>query len=161
VDARSVLDRESVNLEPVEQHRERLVLCARRVLGDAHEAEDVAQEVLIRAPHDATEGWLFAVCYRVAIDRLRARQRRKKALAGLAERPRATEGDLPFDLEAVRASLATLAEPYRSAVTLRYLEGLDFPELARRLGTLERTGRTWVGRGLSRLREELAERGEP
>jgi RNA polymerase sigma-70 factor (ECF subfamily) len=144
----------------VEKHRERLVLCARRVLGDADEAEDVAQEVLIRAPRDATEGWLFAVCYRVAIDRLRARERRKKALAALAER-RSSEAELPFDVEAVRASLAALGEPYRSAVTLRYLEGLDFPELAKKLGTIERTARTWVGRGLSKLRETLAERGEP
>ncbi len=119
----------------------------------------MAQEVLIRAPRDATEGWLFAVCYRVAIDRLRARERRKKALLGLAERgPDAAE--LPFDLDAVRASLAALAEPYRSAVTLRYLEGLDFPEVARRLGTIDRTARTWVGRGLTKLREALGE-GEP
>ena len=120
----------------------------------------MAQEVLIRAPLDATEGWLFAVCYRVAIDRLRARDRRKKALAGLAER-RTGKGELPFDLEAVREALGELGEPYRSAVTLRYLEGLDFPELARRLGTIERTARTWVGRGLSKLRESLGERGEP
>lgn len=131
--------------------------CAQRVLGDRHEAEDVAQEVLIKAPRDATAGWLYAAAYRGAIDRLRARERRAKLVraAGAAQAERAAS-ESPFDLEAVRARLAALDEPYRSAITLRYLEQLDFPEVARRLGTIDRTARTWVARGLERLREGLA-----
>ncbi len=132
------------------------MLCAQRVLGDRHEAEDVAQEVLIKAPHDATVGWLYASAYRGAIDRLRARERRAKALRGLAETLPAGGEESPFDLDAVRARLGALAEPYRSAITLRYLEDLEFGEVARRLGTIERTARTWVARGLERLREKLA-----
>lgn len=58
---------------------------ARRVLGDEGEAEDVAQEVLLRGPgarelRDARSigAWLPAVCYRLAVDRLRARKRRQR-----------------------------------------------------------------------------------
>jgi len=138
----------------VDPFRERLVLRARRVLGDVHEAEDVVQETLIKAPAGATEGWLYAATYRGAIDKLRARERRARAVAELARRPRAAE-ESPFDLEAVRGRLASLDDPYRTAITLRYLEGLEFPEVARRMGTIERTARTWVGRGLEKLRDAL------
>jgi len=119
----------------------------------------VAQEVLIRAPGDAPLGWLYAVCYRIAIDRLRARKRRDKALSALALRPANLQGDIPLEVEAVRARLGELADPYRSAVTLRYLEELDYPEIAKRLGTIERTARTWVARGLEKLRKALTDAG--
>lgn len=121
----------------------------------------MAQEVLIKAPRDATAGWLYASAYRGAIDRLRARERRAKALRGLAASsasfaaPSGKTVESPFDLDAVRERLRALDEPYRSALSLRYLEELDFPAVAKRLGTIERTARTWVARGLERLREGL------
>jgi RNA polymerase sigma-70 factor (ECF subfamily) len=147
--------------------RERLAARARRVLRDAHEAEDVAQEALLRVPHGAAavdlRAWLHAVCYRLAIDRLRARRREARALAALALRE--VEGDDSLErsaeAERVRAHLSELPEPYRRAVTLRYLEGLSFPEIAVRMNALERTVRTWVGRGLERLRRRLADEEPP
>jgi RNA polymerase sigma-70 factor (ECF subfamily) len=149
--------------------RERLAARARRVLRDAHEAEDIAQEALLRAPHGAAaravdlRAWLHAVCYRLAIDRLRARRREARALAVLALREVEADDSLERSAQAERvlAHLSDLPEPYRRAVTLRYLEGLTFPEIAMRMNALERTVRTWVGRGLDRLRRRLADEEPP
>lgn len=150
--------------------RDRLVACARKVLHDEHEAEDVAQEVLIREEaglaRDAVSlpAWLFSVCYRVAVDRLRARKRRERAHEARAHevrtieasRGRAEPGLGADEAAKLRASVLALGEPYRTAVTLRYLEGCAFDEVARRMGTIERTARTWVARGLEKLRKEAA-----
>jgi len=151
-----------------DRYRDRLVAYANRVVGDRDEAEDVVQEVFFRAPkasrlRDARSliGWLYAVCYRLAVDRLRERNRRSRALeallpAGPAE-PAAIEAERRDEADRAQAALAGLDEPYRTAVRLRYLDGLEFPEIAHRMGTIERTARTWVGRGLTRLRERLLE----
>lgn len=145
--------------------RPRLAACARRVLQDAEEAEDVAQEALLRLGRarlddpGAVRGWLLATTWRLAIDRSRAR-RRREGLARAAPTPAPAESaDLSAERrdEARRAlrALDQLDEPYRTALRLRCVEGLAFPELARRMGALERTTRTWVARGLTRLREQL------
>lgn len=165
------MDRDAARaVETALAHRATLAEYARRILRDDHEAEDVAQEVALRAreaPRDAGSlgAWLRAVCYRVAIDRVRSRRRRARIERGLDVRE-ATEGSLVLEEVAraseaagVRARVGELPEPYRSALRLRYLEGLEFPEIARRLAAKERTARTWVARGLARLREDAGEIG--
>jgi len=152
-------------LELAERHRERLVGMARGVLGDAKDdAEDVVQEVLTCAASDGTEprspwAWLTTVTYRAAIDVRRRRERRERA-HGRLDPPGTAESAAELAAEAdearrARAALEALADPYRAALRLRYLEGLSYPEIADRLDTLERTARTWVGRGLTQLRARL------
>jgi len=148
-----------------ERHRPALVACAERVLKDREEAEDVVQEVLLKVPRAelrdpaALRGWLFAVCARQALDALRARQRRTR-LAGELPAPGTHEaaGDAAVrgdEARRLRRALDALGDPYKTALTLRYLEGRSFPEIAHHMKTLERTARTWVGRGLTQMRQEL------
>ncbi len=148
--------------------RARLLACARQVLGDAAEAEDVVQEALVKAlaadlrDPAALRGWLFAVCYRLAIDVVRRRTRRGKAHGALTP-PDEEPGSSGLAMrreqqEELHRQLGSLAEPYRSALRLRYLQELEFAEVARRMGAKERTVRTWVGRGLQRLRRRLGGR---
>ncbi len=145
--------------------RPRLVAVAARVLGQA-EAEDVAQEVLLRlmrtgGPDDpgALRAWLVASTWRLAADRKRTAGRRDELVRrGAAARTAPGLAELADTADAAaRAGRAVdgLGEPYRTALKLRYLEGLDFPEVARRMGALERTARTWVGRGLTQVRAAL------
>src|SRR5512134_4001608 len=75
----------------LEVDRGRLISYAARLLGDPAEAEDVVQEAFIRLREAEGRGvvacapaWLHAVCYRIAVDRLRARRREEEALAGAA-----------------------------------------------------------------------------
>jgi RNA polymerase sigma-70 factor (ECF subfamily) len=135
------------------------------VLGDRQEAEDVVQEALARLPQahlrdpHAVGGWLYTTCYRQAIDALRARQRRTRALKLLPapgdQRSAESEAERGDEARRVRRALEALDDPYRTAVTLRYLQGRSFKDVAAEMNALERTVRTWVGRGLTRLRRAL------
>jgi RNA polymerase sigma-70 factor (ECF subfamily) len=58
-------------------------------------------------------------------------------------------------------ALAQLPEDYREAIVLRHLEGLTFPEVARRMNrSLDSVEKLWM-RALARLRQLLGDRHEP
>src|SRR5215218_4392604 len=75
----------------LERLRPRLFGIAYRMLGDVHEAEDVAQETFLRWHRDAgdagdageaPEAWLVAVATRISIDRLRRAETERAAYEG-------------------------------------------------------------------------------
>lgn len=71
--------------------RQRLAAFARRFVGDAWEAEDIAQETLVRAGRglgalrrsDRAEAWLFRICRHAAIDHVRSRRVRRGVWASM------------------------------------------------------------------------------
>ena len=142
--------------------RARLVAYAARTLGGHDGAEDVAQEALLAAEQAGSQsrGWLYAVTYRRAVDRLRREGRASVALARLAQEGRsepsaesiATRRD---EARQLRERLEEVSEPFRTALRLRYLESLSFAEVAAQQETPERTARSRVARGLAQLRELL------
>ena len=75
------------------QMRRRLVSFARRFVKDAHEAEDIVQEVLLRAEEgqsglrteERAENWLFRICRHAAIDHVRARKVRRGVWGSMPE----------------------------------------------------------------------------
>ncbi len=123
----------------------RVLAYAFRVLGDRAEAEDVAQEALIRlwriAP-DWRQGeakvttWLYRVATNLATDRLRARIRRRAGSLDDAPDPvdqgqGAEAGLIEADrMAALQGALDTLPDRQRQAVVLRHLDGLTNPEIA-------------------------------
>lgn len=156
--------------EIARRYRTRLVAYAGKVLQDRDEAEDVAQEAFMKVTRAkeidvrGLAGWLYAVTYRLSVDRLRKRNLRPSLPEGADS---ASREPLPSAIaekreewQQVQAAVSQLEEPYRTAVTLRYVEGMQFSELASRMGTLERTARTWVGRGLTSLRRRLGARDD-
>src|SRR5262245_64931328 len=87
----------------------------------------------------ALRGHLLTAARRLAIDRLRKRVLDARASQGAARRERvegAEESAARADegMRAVR-ELNRLRDPYRAAVRLRYLDGLEFAEIAARLRT--------------------------
>jgi RNA polymerase sigma-70 factor (ECF subfamily) len=127
----------------MQRHLPRVLGFARRTLGEAAEAEDVAQDAFLRlwriAP-DWNPGqaqvstWLWRVVANLCIDRLR-RRGRNTALDDAPEvaddAPGALAGLIATDrAAALDAALLELPDRQRQAVILRHIEGLSNPEIA-------------------------------
>jgi RNA polymerase sigma factor (sigma-70 family) len=139
----------------------------RRVLRDAHAAEDAFQAtflVLARKAAsvgrgEALAGWLYRVAYRAA---LRARSRAGPPTAADLPEPAAAPSDeaLWRDLRPVLdEEIARLPEKYRLPVVLCYLSGLTTDEAARRLGIPRGTVLSRLAWARERLRGRLSLRG--
>jgi RNA polymerase sigma-70 factor (sigma-E family) len=130
---------------------------ARRMLGDAAAAEDVAAEAMARAyarwprvsglPY--RDGWLLRVAANLAIDRMRRRT------PEIVPRPE-PEFEDGVDLRlALNAALLTLAPRQRQAIALHYLGGLSDREVAEALGISLGSVKTHIHRGIARLRARM------
>jgi RNA polymerase sigma factor (sigma-70 family) len=139
----------------------------RRVLRDAHAAEDAFQATFLvlarKAPsigrRQALAGWLYRVAYRVA---LRARSRpAPRPSSELPEPPAPPCDDVLWrDLRPVLdEEVIRLPEKYRLAVVLCYLSGLTTAEAARRLGVPRGTVLSRLAWARQRLRARLSLRG--
>jgi RNA polymerase sigma factor (sigma-70 family) len=118
---------------------------ARMLGGDRAEAEDVAQETMLRLWRIASEWrqgetkvttWVYRVATNLCIDRQRTRARRGQvaldAVPDPADDVPSAEGRLQEAgrLAALEAALAELPDRQRQAVVLRHIEGLTNPEIA-------------------------------
>lgn len=152
----------------------RILGFAARMLGDRAEAEDVAQETMLRlwrqAPvwrpgEAAVATWVYRVAANLCTDRLR--RRRQVPLDAVAEPPDegaagALAGLMAADRAvALQAALDRLPERQRQAVVLRHLEGLANPEIASIMGVGVEAVESLTARGRRALAAALAgRRGE-
>ena len=153
----------TLSAKDLQAHSQWVLLLARRLLRDAGEAEDVAQETWLAALRNPPQGelrpWLGQVCRNFARQHLRSRSRRKdrEHLAASDERgldpvdlvERAEIGKVLVDL------VLGLGEPYRSTMLLRYQEGLSTERIAEVQGLPAGTVRGRLSRAAEKLRAEL------
>jgi RNA polymerase sigma-70 factor, ECF subfamily len=132
----------------VERHQRRVHGLAYRLLGDATDAEDATQETFVRAytrlssylPGGKFASWLLAITSHWCVDSLR-RRRTVSLDAVQASLGWPSGADYPEEL-AVRAEgrvevqrwLATLPEPYRLVLVLRYWHDLSYSEISATIG---------------------------
>ncbi len=168
-------------------HQDRLYSIALRVLGDPGDAEEAAQDGLVRAyramaGYDAARirelrlrPWLATIVLNLCRSRLARRPARTRGALSLDVplpgdlEPRADERRGPAATTDARSAaqdwaglLLTLPPAYRSAVVLRHVDGLSYPDLALALDRPEGTVKAQVHRGLAMLRTafEAAQRLE-
>jgi len=138
---------------------------ARRLVADDHDADDVVQQTFVAAVERPPRAdvplrpWLARVARNFALRTLRGRRRRAalEAVATPRDAP-ASPAESVARTEMLRELVdAVLAlEPvYRDVVIARFLDELDMPDVAARLGVPIETARTRLKRALSMLRDRL------
>ncbi len=140
-----------------------------RILQDRSEAEDAVQEVFTRVwlnarRYDATKArgmtWLIAIARNHAIDRLRARPAPTdgdEALLSLRDPRPSAESRMVAMGEARRIGdcFDALETAKAEAIRGAYLDGRSYEELSARHGVPLNTMRSWLRRGLMKLKECL------
>src|SRR3954469_11541368 len=107
-------------------------------------AEDLTADTFLAAVQaiergtvpDLTVAWLIGVARHKLVDHWRRQSREESGLRLIAEDDVEPEDDvdLRFERAHARAILERLGPHHRSALTLRYLDGLSVPEVAEHLG---------------------------
>ena len=163
----------------VDGHADRLYSIALRLLGDRRDAEEVAQDTLVRAyramsgyPPDRVSSlrlrpWLASITVNLARNKRRRLDDRRppSSLEPMVESgydvvaegrrgPEATAARHESRRE-LAAALLTLSPAVRAAVVLRHVDGLSVAETAEALGRPEGTVKAQVFRGLRELRVAL------
>lgn len=143
----------------------RVVGIAHRIVRDADEAEDVAQDVFVsfyrKHPADAgyAAAWLHAAAAHTALNVIRSRERR-----GRRETADAIARDIPVDPQQqaedaetrveVRRALARIEERSAALLALRY-SGLSYDEIAAALGLRRSSIGTMLRRAEEAFRKEV------
>jgi RNA polymerase sigma-70 factor (ECF subfamily) len=133
-----------------------------RHLVDPGEADDVTQEVYLRAwrslpawrAEAGARTWLLAIARRTCVDAVRKRQRGRRLLVARAEPPEPSAPDPAGEVE-LTALLAVLDPDQRAAFTLTQVVGLSYAEAARVCGCPIGTIRSRVARARGALVAEL------
>jgi RNA polymerase sigma-70 factor, ECF subfamily len=165
----------------VREYQDRLYSFAHRLAGNPQDAEEIAQDAFVRAyraletyPAEriralSLKAWLYQITLNVARNRMRAK---RHAVVSIDERdgdghaawePEDSPENRPdsrFERGRRRADIATLVaglpERYRSALILRYMEGLRLEEVASVLKQPLGTVKSNVHRAVNALREALS-----
>ncbi len=149
---------------------------AAAIVGQGSEAEEVTQDVFLRAWEKAASyqpdkarvaTWLARIARNRAIDVLRrARSRTGRVqdagdLLDLMPDPTAADpldsAEVSLSRRAIRAAVARLPEEQRRPLSLAFLGGLTHQEIAERLGQPLGTVKTRIRDGLHKLRDALGE----
>lgn len=144
---------------------EALVRVARRLLRDPHDAEDVVQDVLVKAhrhwgrivDRDSPDAYVRRMLVNEATSFWRRAVRREFTVpdaARLAE-PGRDETAAVDERDRILAALTRLAPKQRAVLVLRHYEGLSDAEIAHLLSTSVTTVRSNAHRGLANLRTHL------
>jgi RNA polymerase sigma factor (sigma-70 family) len=154
----------------VDRHGAMVWGVCRRVLGNAHEAEDAFQAtflILVRKAGtvrvDGSLGrWLYGVATRVARRARSDAAHRRSAIGGVpppsSDDP-ASEAELRDLCAVVGEELDGLPAKYRCAVELCHLQGMTYDQAARQLNWPVATVKNRLTKGRLRLRQRLARRG--
>ena len=162
---------EAAFAELVRRHIDLVYSAARRMVSDAHLAEDVTQGVFVAlsqnarqlAGHPLLPGWLHRTTQNIAANVVRTnvrRQIREQEAVAMHETTSA-EPDVSWNSISPHLddALGKLSESDRDALLLRYFERKSTKEMATALGVSEDAAQKRVSRAVERLRELFSKRG--
>jgi RNA polymerase sigma-70 factor (ECF subfamily) len=171
------LERETAQADMRRDFEERLAECgplayrvARAVLRNTADAEDVAQEALLRAyrrfnglrDRNRFRAWLVRIAFRIAIDRLRSGKRREQRDTLWSQPEHQPHAGTAEDLAAsnefqahLETALGELPEKLRLALLLAAMEGHTIDEIAGMLGISTGTVKSRIFYARRQLAEKL------
>jgi RNA polymerase sigma-70 factor (ECF subfamily) len=163
--------------EIVQRHKNKIYNYVCRMTNDSPDAEDITQEVFIKAyvsigafRNDASvDTWLYRIATNLVIDRFRRGKRAPQTVPvlddeedPLHELPATERGSDPAaqaqlaELQAeVKRALAGLPPKLRSAIVMHDLEGLSYEEVAAAVGCPVGTVKSRLFNGRNLLKEKL------
>jgi len=163
--------------ELVERFQHRLVAVMHHLVGSAHEAEDLAQEVFLRVyrnrkkyrPRAKFSTWLFTIANNLALNALRDRRRRPvlplevQESGPLGTGPAAPARDVPPAqnlqqqelADVIRRALDGLGERQRVAIVLNKFEDMNYADIADVMGLTPKAVKSLLSRARGKLREAL------
>ena len=152
--------------ELIERYQDAVFAVVRGCVRDTHEAEDVAQEIFIKAFTELGSlrdpalffPWLLQIA-RNAAGRAGAHSRQRPDRFPLPDKAaEVAEEPKPFDrLGYVLSQVEQLPEPYRTTVLLKYERGMSCKEIAEHDGVAVGTVTSRLTRALLLLRTALRE----
>lgn len=157
--------------EVARDHGRRIYNYAYRLTGNADDASDLMQEVLLRVRRGLSgytpgsfEGWLWRITRNAFIDDVRRRKRRPTAPLPEDDRsPVIGESPAPDEVlaesrlsEDVQSALLAIPYDFREAVVMCDVVGLSYEEIAESVGIPVGTVRSRIHRGRTMLRELLS-----
>jgi RNA polymerase sigma factor (sigma-70 family) len=152
--------------ELVARHSGMVYASCKRVLGNAVEAEDAAQDCFLELlkggvqVRESIAPWLYTVAVRRALNRAEARLRRREREQRFLEGNDGTAEIVLNDLlPMVDAAIAELPETLRDPLVHHFLEGQSYAAIARQTGAPESTIRHRTKQALERVRGRLKARG--
>lgn len=159
--------------ELIEQYHDEIFAYLWRLLGNSRQsdvaldAEDLAQDVFLRAYENYSglrrdsnyRAWLYKIATHCAYTKLRqAKNRRAKDLAlDLMPEGKPCSSAAENPTKGLRTLIDALPAKQKACVTMRYLQDLDYSEIAFSLGCTEQSARANVSQAIRRLRMAFQE----
>ena len=162
------------------RHYDRVHAVCRRIAGGTRDADDAAQEAMIRVVQnlDRFDGraafgtWVYRIATNTALDELRKRKRRPqlhviadeddhRVLDGPVDQIAHREIDSVVDRITIDDALADLPEEFKVAVVMRDVGDLDYADIAAALDVPIGTVKSRIARGRRMLIEKLGNQDHP
>ncbi|QWQ28640.1 RNA polymerase sigma factor SigW [Bacillus sp. JNUCC-22] len=163
--------------EIVDLYKDKIYQLCYRMLGNVHEAEDIAQEAFIRAyvnidsfdVNRKFSTWLYRIATNLTIDRIRKKKpdyyldAEVAGAEGLTMYSQiAADGVLPEDAvlslelsDTIQKKILKLPDKYRTVIVLKYIDELSLIEIGEILNIPVGTVKTRIHRGREALRKQL------
>ena len=136
-----------------------------RIVLNAQDAEEITQDAVLKAfekldSFSGSERDFVALVKTTAINRsidLFRRHSKEPFYEEIDNTADQSEDDDDFEdfpIEKIKEALNNLPDGYRLTITMRLLEGMEFAEIAEKMGIKESTVRSQYARGLEKLRVE-------
>lgn len=161
------------------RHYDRVHAVCRRIAGATRDADDAAQETMIRVVRslDRFDGrasfgtWIYRIATNTALDELRKRKRRPQLHVSDDDDTRVLDGpvdqlahrqiDSVADRITIDDALAELPDEFKAAVVMRDVGDLDYAEIATALDLPIGTVKSRIARGRRLLIEKLGNHDHP